>query len=124
MLISLCPIHLVTLTGDPVSTWTNPKSKAFWLRDYLPLDVIGAWILNFGYNADAAFGNTIAGITDYAKDLLQSPATDIKRNAYLIDATRFLPPSVLHRSSKMPPLHAPLRSISGNRPKGSEISPY
>ncbi|PMD56024.1 uncharacterized protein K444DRAFT_694496 [Hyaloscypha bicolor E] len=24
----------------------------------------------------------------------------------------------------MPPLRTPLRSISGNRPKGSEISPY
>ena len=56
--------------------------------------------------------------------MLQSPPTDISRNAYLSDATRFPPPTPLHILSKMPPLRTPLRSISGNRPKRSEISPY
>jgi hypothetical protein len=49
---------------------------------------------------------------------LQSPATDIRRNAYLSDAT---PPSIL---AKMPPIRTPLGSISGNHLKASEISPY
>jgi Putative serine esterase (DUF676) len=29
-------------------------------------------VLTFGYNANAAFGNIIADIVDYAKDLLSS----------------------------------------------------
>jgi hypothetical protein len=67
---SIVAVH--GLNGDLVETWTNPKTKAFWLRDYLPLDITGARVLSFGYNADAAFGNTTADVIDHAKDLLSS----------------------------------------------------
>jgi hypothetical protein len=55
-----------------LGTWSNQETKAFWLRDYLPLDISGARILNFGYNADVAFGNSTADILDHAKSLLGS----------------------------------------------------
>ena len=56
--------------------------------------------------------------------VIQSPATDIKRNAYLSDATRLPPLTLLYILAKMPPIRTPLRSIFGNCPKGSEITPY
>jgi len=60
------------LNGHPIHTWTNDKTKAFWLKDFLPLDLVGARVMTFGYNADVAFGNTTADINDHAKDLLSS----------------------------------------------------
>jgi hypothetical protein len=72
-LFSIVAVH--GLNGDPTETWTNPKTKAFWLRDYLPQDVANARVLSFGYNANAAFGNTTANISDHAKDLLSSLVT-------------------------------------------------
>ena len=60
------------LSGDPVNTWTEPKSKAFWPKDFLPNDLPGSRIMTFGYNADAAFGNSTANVIDHAKDLLGS----------------------------------------------------
>ncbi|KAK5054617.1 hypothetical protein LTR84_001508 [Exophiala bonariae] len=60
------------LNGDAVNTWTHPKSKAFWLRDFLPNKVPDARILTFGYNAAAAFGHSTAEIIDHAKSLLIS----------------------------------------------------
>ena len=58
------------LNGDPTNTWTDAKTKAFWLEDFLHRDVKGARIMTFGYNADIAFGNTTASIKDHAMDLL------------------------------------------------------
>jgi hypothetical protein len=55
---------------------------------------------------------------------VQFPATNIRRDAYLSDATRSPPPSSLYILTKMPPIRTPLGSISGNRLKGLEISPY
>ena len=60
------------LSGDPIKTWTDPKTKAFWLQEFLPQDVPGARIMSFGYNANVAFGNTTADIIDHAKGLLSS----------------------------------------------------
>lgn len=59
------------LNGDPVKTWTS-KTGAYWLRDYLPADIEGARVMTYGYNADFAFGNTVADVMDFAKDLLNS----------------------------------------------------
>jgi hypothetical protein len=67
---SIVAVH--GLDGEPTKTWTDPKTKAFWIKDYLPQDVPDARILNFGYNARAAFGNTTAEVIDHAKDLLSS----------------------------------------------------
>ena len=58
------------LNGDPTNTWTDAKTKAFWLKDFLHHDLKGARIMTFGYNADIAFGNTTASIKDHAMDLL------------------------------------------------------
>ncbi|KAH0552892.1 hypothetical protein GP486_006908, partial [Trichoglossum hirsutum] len=60
------------LDGDPKNTWTNRQTKAFWLKDFLPHDVPNARVLTFGYNANAAFGNSTADIVDHAKSLLSS----------------------------------------------------
>jgi hypothetical protein len=59
-----------------------------------------------------------------AVELVQSPPTDIRRDAHKTRKIAFPLPSLLHKTTKMPPIRTPLRSISGNRPKGSEISPY
>ena len=55
-----------------MATWTHPDKNAFWLKDFLPLDVTGSRVMSFGYNAKAAFGNSTADIMDHAKDLLSS----------------------------------------------------
>ncbi|KAI9768501.1 MAG: hypothetical protein M1840_004911 [Geoglossum simile] len=60
------------LNGDPKNTWTNHKASAFWLKDFLPLDVPNVRVMTFGYNSSAAFGNTTADIRDHAKGLLSS----------------------------------------------------
>lgn len=60
------------LDGDPVKTWTHPKSKAFWLRDFLPQQIPDARIMTFGYNATAAFGQSTSDVIDHAKSLLSS----------------------------------------------------
>ena len=65
---SIVAVH--GLNGDAVKTWTSKKTGAFWLRDYLPADIKDARVMNYAYNADFAFGNTVADIVDSAKDLL------------------------------------------------------
>ena len=69
-LLSIVAVH--GLYGDPKNTWTSRETNAFWLKDFLPHDVPDARVMSFGYNADAAFGNTTAGIIDHAKSLLTS----------------------------------------------------
>lgn len=60
------------LNGDATDTWTDTKTKAFWLKDFLPSDLLGARIVSFNNNADAGFCNTIADVPDHARDLLGS----------------------------------------------------
>ena len=69
---SLVAVH--GLNGDPIKSWTHPKTGSCWLKDkeFLPQDVPGARFFTFGYNADVCFGNTTAEIVDHAKDLLSS----------------------------------------------------
>ena len=67
---SIVAVH--GLYGNRTSTWTSSQTNAFWLKDFLPRDVPNARVMTFGYNADAAFGNTTAGILDHAKSLLSS----------------------------------------------------
>ncbi|KAJ9496115.1 hypothetical protein H2202_008361 [Exophiala xenobiotica] len=56
--IDIVAVH--GLGGDAIDTWTHPKSKAFWLKDFLPQQVPDARIMTFGYNAHAAFGQSTA----------------------------------------------------------------
>ena len=68
-LSSIIAVH--GLNGDSKKTWKHSKSNHFWL-DSLPLDVKGARIMNYGYNADVVFGKSTADIGDHAKSLLGS----------------------------------------------------
>jgi hypothetical protein len=65
---SIVAVH--GLGGDAVNSWTHPKSKAFWLRDFLPQQIPDARIMTFGYNANIAFGRSTTEIVDHAKSLL------------------------------------------------------
>lgn len=67
---SIVAVH--GLDGDAINTWTHPKSKAFWLKDFLPKKIPDARIMTFGYNAAAAFGRSTAEVIDHAKSLLTS----------------------------------------------------
>lgn len=58
------------LDGDAIETWTHPKSKALWLKDFLPLQIPDVRIMTFGYNTDAAFRQSTAEVVDLAKSLL------------------------------------------------------
>jgi hypothetical protein len=60
------------LGGDAINTWTHPKSKTFWLNDFLPQQIPDARVMTFGYNAAAAFGRSTAEVIDRAKSLLSS----------------------------------------------------
>jgi hypothetical protein len=42
------------------------------LKDFLPQQIPDARIMTFGYNADAAFGQSTAEVIDQAKSLLSS----------------------------------------------------
>jgi hypothetical protein len=42
------------------------------LKDFLPLQILDAHIMTFGYNADAAFRQSTAEVVDHAKSLLAS----------------------------------------------------
>ncbi|KAN0075952.1 NAD(P)-binding domain protein [Elaphomyces granulatus] len=66
--VDLVAVH--GLNGDARRTWTQHKTNALWLQDFLPRDVKNIRVMSFGYNASAAFGNTTATIVDHAKDLL------------------------------------------------------
>lgn len=70
LLHSIVAIH--GLNGDPKDTWTDDKSNVFWLKDFLPHDVPNARVMTFGYDADATFGKTTAGISELAQILLSS----------------------------------------------------
>lgn len=83
------------LNGSPIQTWTHSQTKAFWLKDFLPLDIDGARVMTFGYNADVAFGNSTADINDHAKDLLSSlidqrEEDDVSRCCLLLQPGRSL----------------------------------
>lgn len=60
------------LGGDSIETWTHPKSRAFWLKDFLPQEIPDARIMTFGYNAAATFGKSASDVIDHAKSLLSS----------------------------------------------------
>jgi pimeloyl-ACP methyl ester carboxylesterase len=66
---SILAIH--GLNGNPINTWTEPKSHKLWFRDFLPRDVPNARIMTFGYDATAAFERSTAGILEHARDLLR-----------------------------------------------------
>lgn len=70
MLAACSVVAIHGLGGGPVATWTEPETKTFWLKDFLPTNLSSARIMTFGYNADAAFSSTLGDIDAHATDLL------------------------------------------------------
>ena len=65
---SIVAIH--GLGGDPFKTWT--EGDRLWLRDFVPTTLPQARIMTFGYNSGVAFTGTLSGISDFARQLLES----------------------------------------------------
>jgi hypothetical protein len=95
MAFSIVALH--GLNGDLKNTWTSPRSGAFWLEDFIPLDIPSARVMTFGYNADAAFGNTTADILDHARDLLSSLVDKRERTSVGCSAAGLMSSDVLIR---------------------------
>jgi hypothetical protein len=63
------------LGGDYYNTWTSGRDndmsdQIYWLSHLLPYDLPGARIFSFGYDSGFAFSRSVAGIKEYAKQLL------------------------------------------------------
>ena len=54
--------------GDPFRTWT--AGDKLWLRDFLPEQLPSARIFSYGYDSRVALSQSIAGVDDYARTLL------------------------------------------------------
>jgi hypothetical protein len=54
------------LGAMPFTTWTHPKSKAFWSKDFLPQQIPDARIMTFSYNVDVALEQSTVGLIDHA----------------------------------------------------------
>ncbi|RYP53694.1 hypothetical protein DL768_001377 [Monosporascus sp. mg162] len=76
--IDLIAVH--GLGGHRTRTWQHNDSKAYWLRDFLPSDLPNVRIMTYGYNSAVAFSKSIAGIEEFARDLLERLET--ARQAY------------------------------------------
>lgn len=53
-----------------MDTWTDPTSGKLWLRDFLPQALPDSRIMTFSYDAQIAFSGNMAGLEDFALDLL------------------------------------------------------
>jgi ankyrin repeat protein len=65
--VDIIAIH--GLGGDAFETWTDAGYK-LWLRDFVPNFLPKARIMTFGYDSKWAFSRSVAGIDDFALDLL------------------------------------------------------
>ncbi|KAI9857467.1 MAG: hypothetical protein M1813_008217 [Trichoglossum hirsutum] len=66
-IVTIVAIH--GLGGDAYDTWADSDQK-IWLRDFLPSQVQNARIMSYGYNSVVAFSKSVAGIDEFAQDLL------------------------------------------------------
>ena len=59
------------LGGDAFTTWTESNRK-MWIRDFLPDPRLlpNARVMTFGYNSKWAFSPSVAGLEEFAIDLL------------------------------------------------------
>ncbi|KAH8647072.1 hypothetical protein BGZ60DRAFT_570501 [Tricladium varicosporioides] len=58
------------LNGNARNTWTDPSTNDLWLRDFLPKKLSKARVMSFGYDSRLAFSGSMAGLDDFALDLL------------------------------------------------------
>lgn len=52
------------------NTWVDQGSGTNWLSDFLPALVPNARILAYQYNANIAFGVSVAGVEEQAQNML------------------------------------------------------
>ncbi|KAF7856377.1 hypothetical protein EAF04_009905 [Stromatinia cepivora] len=66
-------VALHGIKGDAFKTWTEKREdnkKNFWLRDQLPVELPGARIFSYGYDANVLFSRGTGTIEDFARTLL------------------------------------------------------
>jgi hypothetical protein len=68
MTSSIVAVH--GLNGDARRTWTDPSTGALWLNQFLPKKLPNARVVTFGYDSRLAFSGSMAGLDDFALDLL------------------------------------------------------
>jgi hypothetical protein len=73
MICSIVAVH--GLNGDAFRTWTDKASDCLWLKDFLPEKFPRARISTFGYDSRLAFSGSMAGLDDFALDLLDRVCT-------------------------------------------------
>ena len=71
--VDIVAIH--GLCGDAHKSWTH-ENGTNWLRDLLPQAIPGARIFSYGYPSQLFFSRSVAGIRDYAVQLLSSLASE------------------------------------------------
>ena len=65
--VDIVAIH--GINGHAFKTWTHGNG-AFWLRDFLPIDLLGARVFTFGYESEVAFTLSTGKLEDFARSLL------------------------------------------------------
>ena len=67
-----CQVDVVVihgLNGHPKRTWTH-KNGTYWPQSLLPQVIPGARIFSYGYSSRIIGSRSVAGVRDFAKDLL------------------------------------------------------
>jgi len=77
MLCSIVAVH--GLSGHAFRTWTDRSTSRLWLKDFLPSKLPRARITTFGYDSSVAFSGSMAGLDDFALDLLDRVSA-LRRN--------------------------------------------
>jgi hypothetical protein len=83
--VDIIAIH--GLDGDAKKTWTHDNGT-FWLRDLLPEAMPGARIFSYGYPSEVFFTRSVAGIRDFAMQLLMWLASERFNNAVVTTSLR------------------------------------
>jgi hypothetical protein len=78
---SIVAVHGLNPTNSSYhaeNTWT--KGQTLWLKDLLPQNLKTARVMLFGYNANAAFQHSTAGVLEQAQNLLNRVRMKRRRN--------------------------------------------
>lgn len=71
--VDIVAIH--GLNGHYLDTWTAKGAngeKVIWLKDFLPNQIPDARIMSYGYNSAVQFSKSMAGISEFADQLLEN----------------------------------------------------